>query len=887
LDERLNRVIASVYIDSLVAVLKYFIFVEMNNKQTDTISMPKIFLLFIALALLFKANAQDWKWVNPTPTGNQLNFVKYLDAKNVIAVGNYGTILISNNGGQNWKQLNSHTNANLLSISAIDKDTIYVSGQDLSLLKTTDGGNNWITLREGSYGSRNTSKVLFVNSKVGFLLGDGMEEFFKTTDSGKTWIKQQVDYNFQGVTSLFFASADTGYASIGYGMSGTVLKTTDGGETWVTKNIPINWPLNSLVFTDKQTGYMVGNMGNILKTEDAGETWQILNEFPSNLTNNNLISVDFINQKIGFIVGSTEILKTTDCGKHWEVIAHSAFDLRSVSFIDSIHGICVGGDWLHDFSGIITTSNGGMNWNERSLTITDRYISKIKFLNEDTGYIVGGNTGTYSGFIFKTTDEGNTWLAINTGIDNYWISDLSLPDDNTIYLVGQSGQILKSNDAGLSWQKQNSNTSENLNDVFFLNSNTGYVVGDNQTILKTTNGGNTWIRQVSPQTQHLYSVYFKDLNEGYIASHDWEVDSCTVLLTTTDGGVNWKKRSIGGVRAPMEMTFINHDTAFIAGDFGGILKTTNGGKNWEASYHNGNTYLDIFFTNENIGYVIGEDGEISMTENCGKDWIVLDSGTDKDLMSICFTNINTGFAVGSGGIILKTTNGGSRLKALQQPYYSKCPGDSVTLYPNFIGGSKPLSFKWDKIGASHSITVSPDSTTNYLVTITDQEMDTIQVNLRVEANYAPTPVISQQGDTLISNIKYGNQWYCNDTLVPYFYSNIYVPKISGNFYSIANNYGCYSEKSNIIQLIIRDSNQFCDNEITLYPNPVKSNLTLLFPANYDRVELILFDKNGKLITKKTVSGNTAQLNISDLTHGIYFIQIVSNDQVTTKKIIKK
>jgi photosystem II stability/assembly factor-like uncharacterized protein len=72
-------------------------------------NIPKIFLLFIALALLFNANAQDWKWVNPTPTGNQLNAVKHLDTNNVIAVGNYGTILMSYNGGQNWNQLNSHT----------------------------------------------------------------------------------------------------------------------------------------------------------------------------------------------------------------------------------------------------------------------------------------------------------------------------------------------------------------------------------------------------------------------------------------------------------------------------------------------------------------------------------------------------------------------------------------------------------------------------------------------------------------------------------------------------------------------------------------------------------------------------------------------------------
>ncbi len=859
----------------------------MNTIQIHSISIFKTYLVLVALTLVSKANGQDWKWANPTPTGNQLNVVKYLDSNTVIAIGNHGTILLSNNGGQNWKQIISHTNANLLSVSVVNQDTIYVSGQDLSVLKTTDGGNNWIILREGSYGSRNTSKVLFVNSFLGFLLGDGMEEFFKTTDSGKTWTKLQVDLNFQGVTSLYFTSADTGYASIGNGHEGAALKTTDGGISWTTIALPVIWPFNSVVFTDKQTGYLVGNMGNILKTEDAGETWLIQNEFPSSLTNNNLASINFINKDIGFIVGSKDILKTTNGGKHWELIAQSEFDLRSVSFFDPLHGLCAGGDWLHEFSGIIMTSDGGINWNKNSSTITDRYINKIKFLNSDTGYAVGSNSNTFGGFILKTTDAGNTWSALNNGDDYYWINDLSLPDEKTIFVVGQSGQILKSNDAGASWQKQNSNTTETLNAVFFLNANTGYVVGDNQTILKTTDGGNTWIKQVSPKTQHLYSVWFKNENTGYIASYDWEIDSCTVLLTTTDGGLNWKKKSIGGVSYPRKLVFVNQDTAFIAGDFGGILKTTDGGKNWEESFHHGNSYFDMFFATENTGYVIGEDGEISMTENCGKDWTVLDSGTDKDLLSICFTDVNTGFAVGSGGIILKTTNSGSRLKALQQPFYNLCPGDSAVLHPNFIGGTKPLNYVWDQIGTGSTVTVAPDSTTNYLVTITDQDMDTIQVRLRADANSAPTPVISQSGDTLKSNVDYGNLWYRNDTLVTDAYSNIFVAKTRGDYYSIVYDYGCYSEKSNVIHLIPTGTTTIpCDDDIQLFPNPATNSFNLVFPTNNQSYVLTLFDDQGKIIRKQKASDHIVQINISDLIRGSYFIQIVSENQVTTRKIVK-
>jgi len=856
----------------------------MNTILALQIKGLKFYLLLMACTFIVNANGQDWKWKNPSPTGHQLNCVKFVDSSAAYAIGNYGTVLKSTNGGQNWNTQNVHSISDLLSISVIDKDTVYLSGRDLSVFKTTDGGDTWLTVRNGSYGNRNTSKVFFITSAVGYLLGDGMEELFKTTDAGITWTKLVMELNFQGVTSLYFTTVDIGYATQG---GGNVLKTTDGGVHWKTIALPISWPFNSLDFTDPQTGYMVGDLGNILKTEDAGESWKIQNQFPSSLTISNLVSVCFVNKEVGFAVGGKDILKTLDGGLKWEIVAQSAFDLRAVSFVDSDHGICTGGDWLHEFSGILTTSDGGMKWKENSATLTDRYIHKIKFVNTNTGYAVGGNGSTYGGFILKTTDAGNNWSSINTGLDNYYINDLSLPDENTLYMVGQSGQILKSSDSGASWHKQISNTTETLNAVFFLDLNNGYVVGDNQTILKTSNGGTTWKKQVSPKTQHLYSAYFKDINTGYIASYDWEVDSSTVLLTTTNGGLNWKSKRIGTMDYPSKITFVNKDTAFIACYSGGILKTTDGGNHWTASYYHGNNYSDLFFTTENTGYVIGWDGEISMTENCGKDWTLLDSRTDKDLFSICFTDVNTGFAVGSNGIILKTTNSGSSLKPLRQSPYNLCNGEGTLIKPNFIGGAKPLTYVWDHSPTTPSVFVAPLNKTIYKVTISDSEMDTIQINIPVDVAWVLAPVIRQRGDTLISDAGYGNHWFRNDSLIGDVYSQSFVPKTKGAYYSIVYDYSCISEKSNVIQMNPSALDEIQLNDIQIYPNPVSYNLTIELPKKTNECVLILMDTNGKEILRQKTSENSIILNMSSLPIGIYFIQVISTDLLITKKIVKK
>jgi len=51
------------------------------------------------------------------------------------------------------------------------------------------------------------------------------------------------------------------------------------------------------------------------------------------------------------------------------------------------------------------------------------------------------------------------------------------------------GMVLRTDDAGLTWQAQSSRTQSRLNDVFFVDALRGWAVGQAGTIIHTSRGG--------------------------------------------------------------------------------------------------------------------------------------------------------------------------------------------------------------------------------------------------------------------------------------------------------------------------------------------------------------------------------------------------------------
>lgn len=85
------------------------------------------------------------------------------------------------------------------------------------------------------------------------------------------------------------------------------------------------------------------------------------------------------------------------------------------------------------------------------------------------------------------------------------------------------------------------------------------------------------------------------------------------------------------------------------------------------------------------------------------------------------------------------------------------------------------------------------------------------------------------------------------------------------------------------------SDMISEHEIQIYPNPTEGDLNIsISNVSYDnQISVALYDMNGKLIRKENTATERVNINISDAPNGIYIMQIMIDEKVTTWKIIKK
>jgi photosystem II stability/assembly factor-like uncharacterized protein len=186
----------------------------------------------------------------------------------------------------------SGTTARLQAISAVDRNVVWASGLQGTVLRTQDAGAHWSPVLVPNARTLQFRDVHAFDSNHAFLLsaGDGdQSRIFRTTNGGRSWDLQFVVSEPTGFLDCFdFWDPQRGLA-YGDSVNGElyILKTIDGGASWeriAPETLPSAGPkeggfaasggcVQTLEGGHAWIGTGAGGNARVLRTSDYGDTW--------------------------------------------------------------------------------------------------------------------------------------------------------------------------------------------------------------------------------------------------------------------------------------------------------------------------------------------------------------------------------------------------------------------------------------------------------------------------------------------------------------------------------------------------------------------------------------------------------------------------------------
>ncbi len=294
--------------------------------------MRKVFFILL-ISFVVKIHAQTWQ-VKNSGVNVTLQDICFVDTLHGWAVGDNATILLTNNGGENWIKLLSPLEFIALKKVQFVSETVgFIISTGGSFLSTTDGGINWniSSILADSTGF-SYSDFCFVNENEGWVTGRkegknyGIGVIMHTNNGGKTWEKQLELLSYIQTDAKFFSSIKFANSKVGWALASDyfdnfsttyVYKTDSGGLKWQNISTLSNVPNYTLKIVGNDTLWCGGTV--LFISNNGGVTWGDNQHYGPGLLS--VISPE--NGLKGWVFywnifsGQKQILRTTDGGKTW------------------------------------------------------------------------------------------------------------------------------------------------------------------------------------------------------------------------------------------------------------------------------------------------------------------------------------------------------------------------------------------------------------------------------------------------------------------------------------------------------------------------------------------------------------------------------------------
>ena len=241
-----------------------------------------------------------------------------------------------------------------------------------------------------------------------------------------------------------------------------------------------------------KNGVAVGIAGSIYESSDSGQTWK---PNPHGLSNLALLAVD---RRAGrtVAVGQFGLVMVQDSqGKWTKVETDFKTRLYSVSMSPSGMAVAVG-----EFGAVLKSTDAGQTWS----SIAPDWMAFADPESFGTGepslfsvYVSDTDEITLAGefgVMLRSADAGSTWQVlrpVTAKAPTLFAMHLVPPGQGNSFAVGQTGELLISADGGTSWSTCTSQTKMNFLGVSAA-PNGQVVVSGMRVMMRSQNGGMTW-----------------------------------------------------------------------------------------------------------------------------------------------------------------------------------------------------------------------------------------------------------------------------------------------------------------------------------------------------------------------------------------------------------
>ena len=592
-------------------------------------------------AAAVQVSQSGWQWGNPTPQGNTLRASDF-NAGVGYAIGDAGTALRTDDGGETWLGLATGTSQNLQRVQVVTRDVVIILGGDGCVVRRSDDGGRTFrkiyVLAEISC-PEPVAAVHFVDPSTGYLfLRNG--NVLRTTDAGETFSRQTAVPGTQGST---------------------------GGGNAVPADAMFATPDAGLVF--------IANTNIAYRTTDAGISWTQ----EKDVDTGSVQRVRRLDGKTAFAFGPDTLLRTTDGGETWV--------RRGAGAGVTVTGIsCATADLCllttEQGSRILRTENGGGTAEPITASTQALFTAGFQSPTRAVALGVGGST-------VVSDDGGRNYRPIGGDIAGSFPFGLRLgPAANIAFALGARGQLARTDNGGVTWRAVNVATSADMQDASFSSATEGYALDQRGGLFRTQNGGQSWSTLDPGTTSPPRAV---------ITSGDFVLLAGPRGIRRGTGGERFDAVDSRAARRAAVDKFDRAGSALFAYGTTTAIRSANRGASWSVLPLPGRKgrrgrlvpyrIQDLEMTSATKGYVLDLEGRVWFTTNGGRLWRESAGvGTNRGL-ALAFGSESggyltlSGFAADTGASYVLRTSDGGRTWRPQRIATGTFPGTEGVISP--------------------------------------------------------------------------------------------------------------------------------------------------------------------------------------------------------------